>query len=149
MENDESRISALCWVGSFQVSLLQAGIWALARWRGDTHKRVTNSAQPSNAPRFYSRRSQRICLTQRRGGCGQCDPPPCSRRLIAKRAELPPIIPRGCLELHTIRFFISIGVFAPRPSRPRHTSHRSISAERVENLGFASGLQVQTNLLAL
>ena len=40
IENDESRILAHCWVGSFLVSLLQAGIWALARLRGDAHKRV-------------------------------------------------------------------------------------------------------------
>ena len=40
VENGESRISAQCWVGSFLVSLLQASICTLARWRGDAHKRV-------------------------------------------------------------------------------------------------------------
>ena len=40
VENGEIRISVHCRVGSFLVSLLQAGIWALARWRGDAHKRV-------------------------------------------------------------------------------------------------------------
>ena len=40
VEKGESRISAHYRVGSFLVSLLQAGIWALARWRGDAHKRV-------------------------------------------------------------------------------------------------------------
>ena len=40
VENGKCRILVYCWVGSFLVSLFQAGIWALARWRGDAHKQV-------------------------------------------------------------------------------------------------------------